>query len=215
MKTRDRILQKALALFNRRGESDVSLAQVAAELDISEGNLWYHFRTKRDLIGALLEELEQVIEANLGRSPGDPHRVETYGEYTRQCFRNMWAYRFLYWARFDPVKDGELASRRLLVTANCHDGTERLLKEMVRCKLLDASPAEVADLAMATSVIQRYWFDYQQERYGVTQPSETDLHAGVRQVFALYRPYLSASARAQMAAAAAAAAERKAARRQQ
>jgi AcrR family transcriptional regulator len=209
MRTREKILQKALALFNQRGESNVSLAQIAAELDISEGNLWYHFRTKRELIGAHLDELEQVIEANLQGWPGDPHRVETYGEYVRQCFRNMWAYRFLYQAHFDPVKERELAARRLIVTTNCHHGTERLLNEMVRCKLLDASPAEVAELATATSVIERYWFDYQQERYGVEQPAETDLQAGVRQVFALYRPYLSATARAQMAAAAAA---RKAAR---
>jgi AcrR family transcriptional regulator len=61
MRTREKILQKALALFNQGGESNVSLAQNAAEVDISEGNLWYHFRTKGDLIGALFEELEEVI----------------------------------------------------------------------------------------------------------------------------------------------------------
>jgi AcrR family transcriptional regulator len=205
MRTRDKILHRALALFNESGEGSVSLAQIAADLDISEGNLWYHFRTKRDLIAALLEELEQTIEANLCRWPGDPNRLDTYGEYTRQCFRTMWAYRFLYRARFDPIKERELAERRLVVTTNCHNHTERLLNEMVRCKLLDASPGEVAELAMASRMIERYWFDYQQERYGVTQPSEADLQAGVRQVFALYRPYLSATARAQMAAAAAAA----------
>lgn len=203
MRTRDKILHRALALFNESGEGSVSLAQIAADLDISEGNLWYHFRTKRDLIAALLEELEQTIEANLARWPGDPNRLDTYSAYTRQCFRTMWAYRFLYRARFDPTKERELAERRLVVTTNCHHHTERLLNEMVRCKLLDASPAEIAELATASRIIERYWFDYQQERYGVTQPSEADLQAGVRQVFALYRPHLSATARAQMAAAAA------------
>jgi AcrR family transcriptional regulator len=200
MRTRDKILQAALALFNESGENNVSLAQIAAELDISEGNLWYHFRTKRDLIAALLEELEQSIEHYLSRWPGDPGNIETYSEYVRLCFRTMWAYRFLYRARFDPTKDRELAERRLVVTTRCHHHTERLLNEMVRCKLLDAGPSEVAELALAERMVERYWFDYLQERYGVTQPSDSDLQAGVKQVFALYRPYLSAAARAQLAA---------------
>ena len=210
MRTRDKILHRALALFNESGEINVSLAQIAADLDISEGNLWYHFRTRRDLIAALLEELEQTIEHSLARWPGDPYKLDTYSGFVRQCFRTMWAYRFLYRARFDPTKDRELAERRLVVTTRCHHHTERLLNEMVRCKLLDASPSEVTELATAERMVERYWFDYLQERYGVTQPSEADLQAGVRQVFALYRPYLSASARAQLAASVAG---RKAARR--
>src|SRR5713226_6740521 len=69
MKTRERILRASLTLFNERSEGAVSLAQVAARLGISEGNLWYHFRAKRDLIAALSAELEARIEQNLSRPP--------------------------------------------------------------------------------------------------------------------------------------------------
>src|SRR5260221_236669 len=69
MKTRERILRASLTLFNERGEGAVSLAQVAARLGISEGNLWYHFRAKRDLVAALSVELEARIEQNLSRPP--------------------------------------------------------------------------------------------------------------------------------------------------
>ena len=201
MKTRDKILKTALALFNESGEAGVSLAQIAAELDISEGNLWYHFRTKRDLIAALLDELEQTIEQQHERPPADPGNIGTYADYARQCFRTMWAYRFLYRARFDPGKDRELAERRLAITARGHHYSERLLTEMARCKLLDASPSEIAELVTADRIVSRYWFDYLQERYGLVQLSEADLQSGVKQIFALYRPYLSAMARAQIAAA--------------
>ena len=201
MKTRDRILKTALALFNESGESGVSLAQIAAELDISEGNLWYHFRTKRDLIAALLEELEQTIEQQYERPPADPGNVSTYADYARQCFRTMWAYRFLYRARFDPGRERELAERRLAITACSHRYTERVISEMVRCKLLDAGPSEIAELVTADRIVSRYWFDYLQERYGLVQLSEADLQAGVKQIFALYRPYLTEAARAQIAAA--------------
>jgi AcrR family transcriptional regulator len=201
MRTRDKILQTALALFNESGEAGASLAQIAAELDISEGNLWYHFRTKRDLIAALFDELEQTIEHHQSRQPADPCNIVTYSDYPRQCFRTMWAFRFLYRARFDPTKERELAERRLAVTARIHHHIERLLGEMVRHKLLDATPSEISELAAANFIITRYWLDYLQERYGLVQISEADLQSGVRQISALYRPYLSAMARAQIAAA--------------
>jgi hypothetical protein len=60
-KTRDRILETALALFNKDGFAKVTTARIAAEVGISEGNLWYHFRTKRDLVVALWEQLAESI----------------------------------------------------------------------------------------------------------------------------------------------------------
>jgi AcrR family transcriptional regulator len=65
VKTRDRISRAALALFNERGEAHVSLAQIAGRLGISEGNLWYHFRTKRDLVAELFAELEARFDHTL------------------------------------------------------------------------------------------------------------------------------------------------------
>src|SRR5690606_17555640 len=42
MKTRDRILECALQCFNARGEGNVSVLEIATELGISPGNLYYH-----------------------------------------------------------------------------------------------------------------------------------------------------------------------------
>jgi AcrR family transcriptional regulator len=201
MKTRERIVSAARALFNESGEPSVSLAQIAAELGISEGNLWYHFRTKRDLIAVLLEELEERIEQNLSRPPTENGNIAAYGDYTQQCFSTMWEYRFLYRLHFDPVKEKELAERRFAVAARCHNHTERILTEMTRSKLLEATPAEISELATTACIIARYWLDYIQERFGLAKVSETDLQSGVKQIFALYRPHLTAEARAQLAAA--------------
>jgi len=96
VKTRDRILKAALTLFNERGEAHVSLAQIAGRLGISEGNLWYHFRTKRDLVAALFTELEERIDHDLSRDPTSfGTRLAAFADCARQRYRDMWEYRFL------------------------------------------------------------------------------------------------------------------------
>ncbi len=205
VKTRDRILKAALGLFNERGEAHVSLAQIAAKLGISEGNLWYHFRTKHDLVAALFTDLEERIERNLSREPASAGAdLADFGDYARQSFRDIWEYRFLYRHRFDPEAESALAQCIAEHTERAHRHTERILAEMVARQLLAASPQEISELAANAWIISRYWLDYLQERHGLARITEAELQAGVKQLFALYRPYLTDAARAQVAAHAAA-----------
>ena len=61
-KTRDRILEAALRLFNDEGLPAVSTHRVAAELGISPGNLHYHFKTKRLIVAWLFRRYEDRLE---------------------------------------------------------------------------------------------------------------------------------------------------------
>ena len=212
MKTRERILRASLTLFNERGEDAVSLAQVATRLGISEGNLWYHFRAKRDLIAALSVELEARIEQNLSRSPAAAAgQLADFADYTRQSFRDMWEYRFLHRRRPAWTAEPELAQRVVALTERGHRYNEAILAEMVRRKLIRATPTEIKELTANAWIIARYWLDYLQERHGLSRIAEAEIQAGVRQIFALYRPYLTDAARAQIALAKLASPRKKAA----
>lgn len=62
MKTKEKILAKALELFNQHGSQTVSTRHVADGLGISVGNLYYHYKDKQALIQQLYEQL--VAELN-------------------------------------------------------------------------------------------------------------------------------------------------------
>ena len=54
-KTQKKILNNAILLFNRKGVSNTRLQDIASNTGISPGNLSYHYKTKKDLIEAVLE----------------------------------------------------------------------------------------------------------------------------------------------------------------
>ena len=56
MKTRERIKAISVSLFNEKGATNVSTVQIAGELGISPGNLYYYFSNKEHIIRSIWEE---------------------------------------------------------------------------------------------------------------------------------------------------------------
>jgi len=57
MKLKEKILVKAVELFNQKGVASTSPNQIATALAISVGNLTYHFRTKEILVTAVYAKM--------------------------------------------------------------------------------------------------------------------------------------------------------------
>jgi len=54
-RTRDRIIEQADRLFYEGGFEATSLADIAAPLGLSRGNFYYHFKTKDEILAAVID----------------------------------------------------------------------------------------------------------------------------------------------------------------
>ncbi|WP_031466754.1 TetR/AcrR family transcriptional regulator [Sciscionella sediminilitoris] len=63
--TRDRIQQVALELFTEQGYEGTSLREIAERLEVTKAAVYYHYRTKEEILGGAVEEaidaLDEVI----------------------------------------------------------------------------------------------------------------------------------------------------------
>lgn len=96
MKTRDRILNCALELFNRDGEPNVTTLDIANELGISPGNLYYHFHGKEPLTMKLLERFQADMAPLLDPPLEARLDVEDYWLFLHLIVERLAQYRFLF-----------------------------------------------------------------------------------------------------------------------
>ncbi|MFK4145516.1 TetR/AcrR family transcriptional regulator [Streptomyces sp. NPDC004065] len=82
--TRQRIQDVALELFAEQGYEKTSLREIAERLDVTKAALYYHFKTKEEIIVSLFEDLTHPIEELIEWGRRQPHTLETKQEIVRR-----------------------------------------------------------------------------------------------------------------------------------
>ncbi len=93
--TASAILDTAQDLFNEHGVESVSVAHIASELNISTGNLTYHFAKKKDIVDAHTNALESVLLDVLRNFPYSGTAKDYFNSFLA-VFKLVWQYRFLF-----------------------------------------------------------------------------------------------------------------------
>lgn len=70
----DRLVEAANEMFYQQGVTRTTLADIAQQADVPLGNVYYHFRTKRALIGAVIQDHLRDHQAFLARLALNPDR---------------------------------------------------------------------------------------------------------------------------------------------
>jgi len=94
--TRNRILVASLLLFNEHGEPATTTNQIADEVDISPGNLHYHFRRKEMLVNALLDEFQVDARRVLEPPQGESLSIDDFWMFLHLLLECTAGYRFLF-----------------------------------------------------------------------------------------------------------------------
>ncbi|MDW9380236.1 TetR/AcrR family transcriptional regulator [Chryseobacterium sp. JV558] len=97
MKTKDKILSKALELFNDKGYNNITTRHIAAELSISAGNLHYHFRHSEDIIKILFAELTLKMDELLNEMKKLENKtLDDLYQFTYSTCGIFYSYRFIF-----------------------------------------------------------------------------------------------------------------------
>ncbi|MFF3461622.1 TetR/AcrR family transcriptional regulator [Streptomyces sp. NPDC002619] len=87
--TRQRIQDVALELFAEQGYEKTSLREIAERLDVTKAALYYHFKTKEEIIVSLFEDLTQPIQELVEWGEQQPHTLETKQEIVRRYSQSL------------------------------------------------------------------------------------------------------------------------------
>ena len=194
-RTAQRIAEVTLELFNRFGEPNVSTTLISAELNISPGNLYYHFASKDTLVNQLFDQYEVAMLGLLEAAP-DVKDVEDAWFFLHSLFEQVWNHRFLY-----RDLNNLLSGNRHLET-HFHDILERkthafklMLEGLAAAGLMKIDPDNIETLSASMSVMVTYWLSYEYVRNPrqALEPASAGLALtrGAQHVLALLTPYMA------------------------
>jgi AcrR family transcriptional regulator len=200
-RTRARVLEESLRLFNELGEGHVTTGMIAQSLGMSPGNLYYHFRNKDQIVEQLFARFEERIDVPPPAPSAGPGAIEDLWLYLHLMFEGIHEYRFLYRNLDDLVgRSRRLREHFNRIARRKRDAIVGLCEGLVAAGLMHAAPAEIRSLAQNVLVVSTYWLNYRALRASRPRASPAGdegqaLGEGAYQVMSLVAPYLAPEAR--------------------
>ncbi|HEX4944601.1 MAG TPA: TetR/AcrR family transcriptional regulator [Usitatibacteraceae bacterium] len=195
-RTRERILAVSLGLFNDRGEANVTTGMIADELNISPGNLYYHFRNKDQIVERLFDRFEERISIAPPEPMAGAGAIEDLWLYLHLMFEAIWDYRFLYRNLDDIVgRNRRLREHFGRIVETKLGAVEGLCRGLADSGLMNANAGEIRALSLNVLVVATYWLNFRAVRNDRESPDPADPGTGAFQVMSLVAPYLAGEAR--------------------
>ncbi len=155
--TKEKIVAKALEMYNAYGIEYAGVRELAKELDMKGGNITYYFPTKNDLIRELTDRLSQSNAAIFSQKaePG----IYNFLDKHRRIYYNQYEYRALFVSLPLMLKqDDEFATRY----ANRQVERKKTLYNELKALFLagyfnTAKSADLDTVLHAITTINRFW----------------------------------------------------------
>jgi AcrR family transcriptional regulator len=201
-RTAERILEVSLDLFNRFGEPNVSTTLISAEMNISPGNLYYHYPAKDELINALYDRYEAALAELLEAADAVRH-IEDAWLFFHMLFELVWQYRFLYRDLNDLLsKNRRLETHFQQVLRSKGRAVRALLDGLSMGSGVNVDAREAPAVASAMVVVLTYWLSYEYVRdpRRALEPDRAAaaLARGAYHCLSLLMPYLDADSKSHL-----------------
>lgn len=195
-RTRERILETSLRLFNDFGEPNVTTTVIAEEMDISPGNLYYHFRNKEEIVNDLFAEFRREIDATLAAPARNPPHVDDIWLYLHLLFELIWRYRFLYRDLNDLLtRNRNLEVHFKQIVEKSERTALTICEGLVARGDMRATRGELRALAANMTVVTTYWLSYEYVRDPRHLDEGKAMGRAIFHVMALAAPFLVGRAR--------------------
>ncbi|HMV05266.1 MAG TPA: TetR/AcrR family transcriptional regulator [Accumulibacter sp.] len=195
-RTRERIIETSLRLFNEFGEPNVTTTVIADEMNISPGNLYYHFHNKDEIIEAIFSVFERQIEETLAAPTRRLANVEDIWLFLHLLFEEIWAYRFFYRDLNDLLTRNRLLEIHFCrILAHKVRTAQTLCDGLVSTGAMRATAPERRALAINVAVLASYWLSFEYARDPRAKAETNRLGRGVYQVMAMLSPFLVGDAK--------------------
>jgi AcrR family transcriptional regulator len=196
MKTRDKIIQASITLFNENGERNVTTNHIAAHLSISPGNLYYHFRNKEDIILSIYEEYARDLLLDTFPQVTDESKpLDTIIQYMDAVFQMMMKFRFFYSNL--PVlldKNPNLRDKYVEVQQSIAQRVSELLLSLRAANVISFKDEELADIVSILRIINTFWLSFYQTQNIVHEINDAVFYQGVLKILVILRPYTTEEA---------------------
>jgi len=197
--TRERILDTSLAMFNAQGEPNVTTNHIADELEISPGNLYYHFRNKEDIVEQVFARYEARMDSTLLVPEGRLPDLEDVWMQLHLVFECMWDYRFLYRDLVDIVsRNRKLKVHFARILNRAATSAGEVLRGLTAAGIMRATPDEIRATAENVLLVATFWMNFNIVRNGRSESDQNDLTHGIYQVMLLIAPFLRDAERAHL-----------------
>ena len=194
--TREKILEAALKLFNEGDTQRATTNHIAKAAGISPGNLYYHFRNKEEIVRELYRRMTEEIGFDSKALPASMCEMKRYCTFVADTW---WRYRFF--RREMPFlmqRDKKLAEIVTRDNRMQHAKLLTLVEHLREMGYLELSRDDlIEELADTIMLYSQYWLPYLMSLGNAIDESAARMVAG--RILSLFAPYLSDSAKAEIA----------------
>ncbi|MGG3800646.1 TetR/AcrR family transcriptional regulator [Metabacillus fastidiosus] len=188
MKTKDKIINTSIQLFNQFGTSSISTNHIAKSTGISPGNLYYYFKNKEEIIRAIFEKMICDWD-KLWLPPADwkPGLID-FKNIIKQSLHLEWEYRFFQRELITLIKlDEELKNRHQQIQLERMNEQKKLFQLFINEKIIK-QPDDIDSLLTTCWIISNYWISFLESRGEVI--NEKKMEHGIELIMVVIKPYI-------------------------